>query len=63
MYLSKLTLNPRHPQARLDAANCHELHRTLLSAFPADVQKASGGLEARSQFGLLYRIEAVAQGG
>jgi len=57
MYLSRLTLNPRHPQARLDAANCHELHRTLLSVFSGDVQKENGAPGARSQFGLLYRIE------
>lgn len=29
MYLSKLTLNPRHPLARRDLANPYELHSTL----------------------------------
>jgi CRISPR system Cascade subunit CasE len=33
MYLSKLTLDPRHPQARRDLADAYEMHRTLARAF------------------------------
>lgn len=33
MYLSKLLLDPRHPQARRDLANAYEMHRTLSRAF------------------------------
>ena len=33
MYLSKLTLNPRHPQARRDLANPYSMHATLCWAF------------------------------
>lgn len=36
MYLSKLTLDPRHPQARRDLADPYELHRTLARAFAPD---------------------------
>ncbi|MEF8718139.1 MAG: type I-E CRISPR-associated protein Cas6/Cse3/CasE [Candidatus Accumulibacter necessarius] len=33
MYLSKLTLDPRHPQARRDLGDAYEMHRTLARAF------------------------------
>jgi CRISPR system Cascade subunit CasE len=33
MYLSRLTLDPRHPQARRDLASPYEMHRTLARAF------------------------------
>lgn len=36
MYLSKLTLDPRHPQARRDLADPYEMHRTLARAFAPD---------------------------
>ena len=38
MFLSKLTLDPRHPQARRDLANAYEMHRTLARAFAADAK-------------------------
>lgn len=57
MYLSKLVLNPRHLQARRDLGNCHELHRTLLSAFPQAAYMEPGEPGARREFGLLYRLE------
>lgn len=34
MYLSRLTLNPRSRAVQRDVARPHELHRTVLSAFP-----------------------------
>jgi CRISPR system Cascade subunit CasE len=52
MYLSKLMLNPRSRAVRRDLADCHNLHRTLLSAFPQAQTEAS-----RDEFGLLYRID------
>jgi CRISPR system Cascade subunit CasE len=55
MYLSRLVLNPRDPRVRRDLANCQELHRTLLCAFPDGV--AGDGVGARAQYGLLYRTE------
>ena len=38
MYLSKLTLDPRHPQARRDLGDAYEMHRTLARAFVADAR-------------------------
>lgn len=55
MYLSRLVLNPRDPQVRRDLADCQELHRTLLRAFPDGI--AGGGAGARARCGLLFRIE------
>lgn len=40
MYLSKLTLNPGHAQARRDLADPYEMHRTLTRAFVTDNQSA-----------------------
>lgn len=36
MYLSKLTLDPQHPQARRDLSNRYDMHRTLVRAFAPD---------------------------
>lgn len=36
MYLSKLTLDARHPQARRDLSDAYEMHRTLARAFSPD---------------------------
>ena len=52
MTLSRLVLNPRSRQVARDLADCQELHRTVLSAFP----QAAGG-SARQRFGVLFRIE------
>lgn len=52
MILSRLTLNPRSREAARDLADCQELHRTILSAFP----DSTGGA-ARSRFGILFRVE------
>jgi CRISPR system Cascade subunit CasE len=38
MYLSKLTLDPQHPQARRDLSSPYEMHRTLTRAFAPDAQ-------------------------
>jgi CRISPR system Cascade subunit CasE len=51
MILSRLTLNPRSREGVRDLADCQELHRTILSAFPA-VASAP-----RESFGILFRIE------
>lgn len=36
MFLSKLVLDPTHPQARRDLANAYEMHRTLSRVYAAD---------------------------
>lgn len=56
MYLSRLLLNPRNRNVQKDLANCQDLHRTILRAFP-QVPKTSKDEGARSQFGILYRLE------
>ncbi len=38
MFLSKLTLDPRHPQARRDLGDAYEMHRTLARAFVTDAR-------------------------
>jgi CRISPR system Cascade subunit CasE len=55
MNLSRLILNPRSRVVRRDLADCHEMHRTLLSAFPEEVGDPRVG--ARAEFALLYRLE------
>lgn len=50
MYLSKLTLEPQHPQARRDLSSPYEMHRTLTRAFVAD----AFGLPQR----FLWRLES-----
>ena len=54
MYLSRLVLNPRSRLVRRDLADCHDLHRTILSAFSEKENDSSG---ARHQFGLLHRLD------
>lgn len=63
MYLSRLILNPRDRWVRRDLADCHALHRTVMSGFP---NLASGGAsaaagDARAQLGVLYRLEPQAR--
>ena len=38
MFLSKLTLDPRHPQARRDLSDAYEMHRTLARAYAPDAE-------------------------
>lgn len=40
MFLSKLTLDPRHPQARRDLSDAYEMHRTLARAFAPNAEAA-----------------------
>ena len=54
MYLSKLTLDPHHPQARRDLGDAYEMHRTLHRAFASDDETQPGRflwrLERRSDY-------------
>lgn len=56
LYLSRLMLNMRDQHVRQDLANVHELHRTILGAFP----QAPDSKTARQHFGILFRAEPVA---
>lgn len=60
MYLSRLILNPRDRTVRRDLANCHELHRTLLSAFP---ELPAATENAREMFSMLHRVETDPRSG
>lgn len=51
MYLSRLFLNPTSWHVRRDLANCHEMHRSILSAFPDNIDG-----RVRSNYNILYRI-------
>lgn len=57
MYLSRLTLDPRHRDARKWLADCNDLHRVVMSGFGQ-----AEGASARDELGVLYRVE-VSQGG
>jgi CRISPR system Cascade subunit CasE len=54
LYLAQLNLNPRTREVRRDLADCQQMHRTLLAAFPEKTQTEAG---ARQEFGVLYRVE------
>lgn len=56
-YLSRLILNLRSTYARQDIADVHQLHRTIMRAFPA----APDPDMARQHFGVLFRAEALAE--
>jgi len=56
MYLSRLTLDPRHRDTRRWLSDCHQLHRTIMSAFPH-----TAGEAARAEFGVLFRVETSAR--
>jgi CRISPR system Cascade subunit CasE len=57
LFLSKLILNQRSCEARRDLADCHDLHRTIMSAFPQ-----ADGAAARDEFGVLFRVESRRDG-
>lgn len=54
IYLSRLTPNLRSREGRRDLSNCVAMHKTLMKAFP-DGLSTTGA--ARSEAGLLYRLE------
>lgn len=54
MYLSRLILNPRSRSVLRDLADCQELHRTVMSAFP-QIQGLEGA--PREKCGVLHRLE------
>lgn len=51
MYLSHLLLDRRNPSVIQSLRNCHDMHRTIMKAFPQD-----GSVNAREDFGVLYRL-------
>lgn len=59
IYLSRLILEPRRRDVQRDLADCHDMHRRILSAFPDDASM----VHARERFGVLYRIEQMGDDG
>jgi CRISPR system Cascade subunit CasE len=55
MYLSRLILNPRSRRAQREIADLYQLHRSLMRAFPGDLQEGDERV--------LFRLEADARGG
>lgn len=53
LILSRLILNPLRRDVQRDLADCHNMHRRLLLAFP-DLPDIT---HAREHYGLLYRVE------
>jgi CRISPR system Cascade subunit CasE len=49
MYLSKLTLNPRNRRAQRELAEPYQMHRTLMRAFPDDMDRENDRV--------LFRVE------
>jgi CRISPR system Cascade subunit CasE len=54
MYLSRLTLNPHARRVQRELANPYELHRTLMSAFPATLPEGER---------VLFRVDVDARTG
>lgn len=54
MYLSRLWLNARSREVRRDLGNTHEMHRTVMRAFP---ELDPPGDAARARHGVLYRVD------
>lgn len=59
MFLTKLTVDHRSPAFRRDAADVHDMHRTVMSAYPELPPTST----YRSAHGVLWRLDAVARGG
>lgn len=51
MKLSKFTLNMQHPSVRQCLRDCHDMHRTIMSAFGTGLEE-----QPRAQAKILYRI-------
>ena len=54
MYLSRLRLSSRDRAARAWLADCHDLHRAVMTGFPG-----VDGPDARHQLGVLFRTDIV----
>jgi CRISPR system Cascade subunit CasE len=57
MFLSRLKLNPLLRAVRRDLSDCREMHRTVMSVFPA-----GAGETPRHEYGVLYRIDTPNNG-
>lgn len=53
MYLSRLILDPRNREAGRDLGDVHQMHRTVMSAFPQVKEQ----VEARADLAVLHRLD------
>ncbi|KOV83196.1 CRISPR-associated protein Cse3 [Nocardia sp. NRRL S-836] len=56
--MSKLTINVRSREFRRDYANVHDMHRTIMSAYP----NVTGDTPARLEHKILWRLDATQTG-
>lgn len=62
MYLTKITLNARHKQARIDSQNTYDFHRTLRKQFNGELTDTNGNPKQRVLFFLdTEKAEALVQ--
>jgi CRISPR system Cascade subunit CasE len=55
VFLTKLTVNPRSRAFRRDAADVHDMHRTVMSAYPDSPDPDA----YRKSHGVLWRIDSI----
>lgn len=53
MHLTRLILNPENRFVQRDLGDCHELHRTIMRAFP----KTPQGVNPRGKYSVLHRVD------
>ena len=58
MFLTKLTINVRSREFRRDFGNVHDMHRTIMSAYP----NPEDGAPARQAHAILWRLEPTQVG-
>lgn len=56
MYLSRLFLMPSNRDVQRDLSDPHQMHRTVMRAFPK-LEAAGEAKNARASFGVLYRVD------
>lgn len=57
MFLSKLILNEQKPKVQRDLGNAHDLHRTIMQAFPDEADQHSVDWNPRQEWNILFRQE------
>src|SRR5947209_20436461 len=60
LFLSRLIIDPRSRAVRRDLGDCHDLHRTIMAAFP---QAQANDAGARAQFDVLFRVDTDGRSG
>jgi CRISPR system Cascade subunit CasE len=58
VFLTKLTLNIRSRAVLRDVTNVHDMHRTLMSAYP----ETANGIQPRQHHGVLWRLDPAPGG-